>query len=99
MHFYVLRNRQMIEKIVGLSQEADRTRPKSRALGLGPPCHPPTADRDGPAIRLVEPGQAGEQSRLAAPGRTHECDGLAALDRQTRPAQGAHFGLSGMIKR
>jgi hypothetical protein len=75
--------------------EAPRNRARS---GFGAARHRGAVNAHHAAVGLVEPGEARQQSGLAAAGRSHKRDRLAAFEGKARSPQGAHFGVAWMEK-
>jgi len=73
----VVGDRQGLKQIAGLQHDADRGGPAPRSLRLRPPRELHALQHHVAAIRLVEPGEAGQQGRLAAAGGAHESHQLA----------------------
>ena len=68
-------------------QNPDPARSELRALSFGSPRDACPRHRDGSAIGLVEPGQAGDQRRLPAARRADDGEDLACGNRQRHPSQ------------
>ena len=62
-------DRQMVEQVATLAQEADMPSAQSGPLRFRSPGHPLAHQFDMPAIGLVEPGKTGQQGRFAAARR------------------------------
>jgi hypothetical protein len=84
---HIALQRQMVEKVAGLQDYANVAGAKLRSQGLGPPSKALTHQFDMPAVRLVQPGEASEQRRLAAARRSHDGYELAGIELEAHAPQ------------
>src|SRR3990172_8004122 len=93
----VLRRRENREQVVRLKHE---THPPRAIPALRVVVHRRegvSLDEDVARGKIVEPGEAAQERRLATPGRSHDRDHLAAGDFQVDPAEGVHLDGTGMV--
>ncbi|MBB3932423.1 hypothetical protein GGR25_003481 [Kaistia hirudinis] len=86
----------MVDEISHLHQHADMSgaQPGSRRFRAAREPLPHHVDIS--TIRLVEAGQAREQSRLAAAGRAKQCDEFTGIDGEIDPAKRRRFVVAVM---
>ena len=70
----------MVEQVVGLHQHADMASAQTSPCCFGPPRQALSHDVHMTAIGLVQTGEAGEERRLATPGRADQGDHLAGVE-------------------
>ena len=71
--------------------------PVVAALVVGQPVKLDAVDQYPAGVDLVQPGEAVEQRRLAAPAGAHDGDDLAALDAEVYAPKRVHLDGAGIV--
>src|SRR5690348_1438308 len=88
----------MAEQVSVLAQNADMPGAQCRPLRLRTPAHSLPHQLHMPAVGFVQAGEAGKQSRFAAPRRPHNGEQLAWAEPQADPTQRKDLRIPGMVE-
>src|SRR5882672_8164865 len=88
----------MIEQIPALEQDSYRPRAEAGSRFLVTPGETLAVDVNEAAIRLVEPGEACDEGRFPAAGRTDHSDNLAGIYAHAHAAQGLRLVVADVVE-